>query len=79
MDIPQEELEGSQSLDPDWPFQGQIEFRNVTMRYMPSLPPALNDVSFTIVGGTQVSAHEPNNEQHLFLEPKHSSGQIFML
>ncbi|KAF2321524.1 hypothetical protein GH714_000277 [Hevea brasiliensis] len=54
MDIPQEELRGSQSLNLDWPFQGLIEFQNVTMRYMPSLPPALNGVTFTILGGTQV-------------------------
>ncbi|XP_065867125.1 ABC transporter C family member 13 isoform X1 [Euphorbia lathyris] len=54
MDIPQEELGGSQSLNPDWPTQGLIEFQNVTMRYMPSLPPALKAVTFTIMGGTQV-------------------------
>lgn len=56
MDIPQEELRGSKILNPDWPFQGLIEFQNVTMRYMPSLPPALHGISFTIPGGTQVSA-----------------------
>ncbi|CAK7336312.1 unnamed protein product [Dovyalis caffra] len=54
MDIPQEELRGSQSLNLDWPFQGMIEFQNVTMRYMPSLPPALHGVSFTIPGGMKV-------------------------
>eukprot|EP00257_Ricinus_communis_P013433 XP_015570862.1 ABC transporter C family member 13 isoform X2 [Ricinus communis] len=54
MDISQEELEGSQSLGPDWPFQGLIEFQNVTMRYKPSLPPALDGVTFTVAGGTQV-------------------------
>ncbi|KAF8393024.1 hypothetical protein HHK36_021265 [Tetracentron sinense] len=54
MDVPQEELHGSQSLHPDWPFQGQIEFQNVSLRYMPSLPAALHDITFTISGGTQV-------------------------
>ncbi|XP_050232753.1 ABC transporter C family member 13 isoform X2 [Mercurialis annua] len=54
MDIPRENLEGSQSLDPNWPFQGLIKFQSVTMRYKPSLPPALNGVNFTIIGGTQV-------------------------
>ncbi|KZV22614.1 ABC transporter C family member 13-like [Dorcoceras hygrometricum] len=55
MDIPREELSGTgHSLDPTWPSQGEIEFRNVTLRYMPSLPPALSDVSFTICGGTSV-------------------------
>ncbi|XP_022714739.1 ABC transporter C family member 13 isoform X2 [Durio zibethinus] len=54
MDVPQEELHGFQSLNSSWPFQGVIEFQNVTMKYMPSLPAALNDISFTIAGGTQV-------------------------
>ncbi|XP_073147479.1 ABC transporter C family member 13 isoform X2 [Henckelia pumila] len=55
MDIPQEELSGrGHSLDPTWPSQGEIEFRNVILRYMPSLPPALSDVSFIISGGTSV-------------------------
>ncbi|XP_038713738.1 ABC transporter C family member 13 isoform X2 [Tripterygium wilfordii] len=54
MDIPQENLRGCQSLEAEWPFQGMIEFQNVTMRYMPSLPPALRDITFTIAGGTQV-------------------------
>ncbi|OMO85696.1 hypothetical protein CCACVL1_10040 [Corchorus capsularis] len=54
MDVPQEELHGSQSLNSSWPFQGVIEFQNVTMKYMPSLPAALNDITFTIAGGTQV-------------------------
>ncbi|ONI16443.1 hypothetical protein PRUPE_3G098500 [Prunus persica] len=54
MDVPQEELHGSQSLHPSWPYQGQIEFQNVTLRYKPSLPAALRDISFTIEGGMQV-------------------------
>ncbi|KAJ7951988.1 ABC transporter C family member 13 [Quillaja saponaria] len=54
MDIPQEELLGCQSLNPDWPNQGVIEFQNVTLRYMPSLPAALYHITFTIAGGTQV-------------------------
>ncbi|KAA8540550.1 hypothetical protein F0562_024531 [Nyssa sinensis] len=54
MDIPQEEFHGCQLLVPGWPFQGQIEFQNVTLRYKPSLPAALHNISFTIAGGTQV-------------------------
>lgn len=54
MNIPEEQLHGKQSLSPNWPYQGQIKFHNVTMRYMPSLPPALRDITFTIEGGTQV-------------------------
>lgn len=54
MDIPQEDLQGNKILDANWPFRGQIEFQNVTLRYMPSLPPALHGLSLKIVGGTQV-------------------------
>ena len=58
MNIPEEEqLHGHQSLDPDWPNQGHIGFQNVTLRYMPSLPPALTDITFTITGGMQVSTN----------------------
>ncbi|PIA65651.1 hypothetical protein AQUCO_00100866v1, partial [Aquilegia coerulea] len=54
MDVPQEDLQGRISVHPNWPFQGQIDFQHVTLRYMPSLPAALNDITFTIAGGTQV-------------------------
>lgn len=54
MNITEEELHGDQSLNPNWPFEGLIEFRNVTLRYMTSLPAALKDVTFTIEGGMQV-------------------------
>ncbi|KAK9149846.1 hypothetical protein Scep_008603 [Stephania cephalantha] len=54
MDVPQEDLHGCQSLLPGWPFEGKIEFQNVTLQYMPYLPAALLDVTFTIAGGTQV-------------------------
>ncbi|KAM7257289.1 hypothetical protein ACFE04_013030 [Oxalis oulophora] len=54
MDVPQEELCGCRTPNPDWPSKGLIEFQHVTMRYMPSLPPSLNSVSFSIAGGTQV-------------------------
>ncbi|KAL0738072.1 hypothetical protein Bca4012_014282 [Brassica carinata] len=54
MDVPQEEVSGSQSLSGKWPVQGLVEFHNVTMRYISTLPPALNHISFTIQGGMQV-------------------------
>ncbi|XP_042499718.1 ABC transporter C family member 13-like [Macadamia integrifolia] len=54
MDVPQEELQGRQFIEADWPFQGQIQFQHVTLRYMPSSPAALHDVTFDIAGGTQV-------------------------
>ncbi|KAK2371660.1 multidrug resistance-associated protein [Trifolium repens] len=54
MDIPQEEQAGCLNLNPDWPNQGVIEFQQVTLKYMPSLPAALCNLSFKIEGGTQV-------------------------
>lgn len=54
MDVPQEEVYGRQSLTGKWPVQGLVEFHNVTMRYIPTLPPALSNISLTIQGGTHV-------------------------
>ncbi|KAI3455227.1 hypothetical protein Pfo_011890 [Paulownia fortunei] len=54
MDIPQEKLTGENPLDPNWPSEGEIQFQNVTLRYMPSLPPALLDVCFHVPGGSRV-------------------------
>ncbi|CAL9222685.1 unnamed protein product [Arabidopsis halleri] len=54
MDVPQEEVSGRQSLSGKWPVQGLVEFLNVTMRYISTLPPALNHISFTIQGGMHV-------------------------
>ncbi|XP_011073322.1 ABC transporter C family member 13 [Sesamum indicum] len=54
MDIPQEKLTGQSLSDPNWPSKGEIQLQNVTLRYKPSLPPALFDVSFHIPGGTWV-------------------------
>ncbi|XP_025614974.1 ABC transporter C family member 13 isoform X2 [Arachis hypogaea] len=54
MDIPQEEQGGCLNVNPDWPNLGVIEFQNVTLKYMPSLAPAICNLSFTIAGGTQV-------------------------
>lgn len=54
MDIPQEEQTGCLYLNTDWPNQGVIEFQYVTLKYMPSLPDALRNLSFRIAGGTQV-------------------------
>lgn len=54
MDVFPEELEGHSCVDPNWPMEGLIEFNQVTLRYMPFLPPALRAVSFTIHAGKQV-------------------------
>jgi ABC-type multidrug transport system fused ATPase/permease subunit len=31
-----------------WPAEGRIEFRNVTMKYRPELPPALKDLTLSV-------------------------------
>ncbi|KAI3939222.1 hypothetical protein MKX01_002090 [Papaver californicum] len=53
-DVPEEEFQGCKPLHKDWPFEGKIEFQNVTLRYMPFSPPALQGITFTVAGGTQV-------------------------
>ncbi|KAK4773644.1 hypothetical protein SAY87_028663 [Trapa incisa] len=54
VDIPQEELGGCPPANLDWPSQGQIKFQNVSLRYAPTLPPALHNITFTIPSGLQV-------------------------
>ncbi|GMT32386.1 hypothetical protein PFISCL1PPCAC_23683, partial [Pristionchus fissidentatus] len=46
--------EGTQ-IAPDWPPRGQIDFLNVNLRYQPTLPLALSDVSFTVNAGEKVA------------------------
>ncbi|KAL8456965.1 hypothetical protein ACS0TY_034986 [Phlomoides rotata] len=54
MDIPPEKLIGESPLNPNWPSKGEVQFQNVTLRYKPSLPPALLDISFNIAAGSRV-------------------------
>ncbi|XP_047963792.1 ABC transporter C family member 13 [Salvia hispanica] len=54
IDISPEKLTGESVLDANWPSKGKIQFQNVTLRYMPSLPPALVDVSLIIPEGSHV-------------------------
>ncbi|OUM67331.1 hypothetical protein PIROE2DRAFT_40147 [Piromyces sp. E2] len=44
------EIEDQAGLDPpkDWPDKGKIEFRNLTMKYAPHLPPVLHNISLDI-------------------------------
>ncbi|KAF5392368.1 hypothetical protein D9757_001460 [Collybiopsis confluens] len=37
-----------------WPSQGQVEFKNVVLKYRPELPPVLREVSMTIKGGEKI-------------------------
>ncbi|KAG0289416.1 hypothetical protein BGZ96_007013 [Linnemannia gamsii] len=41
-------------LSPTWPSEGSLEFKNVTLRYRPDLPPVLRDTSFSIQAGHKV-------------------------
>lgn len=41
-------------LSPAWPSEGSLEFKNVTLRYRPDLPPVLRDISFSIQAGHKV-------------------------
>ena len=41
-------------LAKDWPHSGAIEYKNVLVRYRPSLPPALKNISFSIPPGSRV-------------------------
>ncbi|KAJ3073010.1 hypothetical protein HDU99_002054, partial [Rhizoclosmatium hyalinum] len=43
-----EDDNGQQKLPRNWPTEGSIEFKGVTMRYSPHLPVVLDDVSFKI-------------------------------
>ncbi|KAI9332974.1 P-loop containing nucleoside triphosphate hydrolase protein [Obelidium mucronatum] len=39
---------------PSWPTKGEIEFKNVSMRYGPTLPIVLSNVSFKIADGEKI-------------------------
>jgi ABC-type multidrug transport system fused ATPase/permease subunit len=38
----------------DWPRSGVVTFQDVTFRYRPNLPPALQSVSFTLASGEKL-------------------------
>ncbi|KAF9901434.1 hypothetical protein EC991_006105 [Linnemannia zychae] len=41
-------------LSSTWPSQGSLEFKNVTLRYRPDLPPVLRDISFSVQAGHKI-------------------------
>ncbi|KAK3841126.1 MAG: P-loop containing nucleoside triphosphate hydrolase protein [Linnemannia gamsii] len=41
-------------LSSTWPSQGSLEFKNVTLRYRPDLPPVLRDISFSVQAGLKI-------------------------
>eukprot|EP00591_Stephanopyxis_turris_P000045 CAMPEP_0195515496 /NCGR_PEP_ID=MMETSP0794_2-20130614/6542_1 /TAXON_ID=515487 /ORGANISM="Stephanopyxis turris, Strain CCMP 815" /LENGTH=659 /DNA_ID=CAMNT_0040643923 /DNA_START=117 /DNA_END=2096 /DNA_ORIENTATION=+ len=51
--LPSETYEGEE-YRPGWPEHGHMKFTDLTVRYRPSLPPSLIDVSFEIEGGQRV-------------------------
>ncbi|KAJ3394353.1 Canalicular multispecific organic anion transporter 1, partial [Chytriomyces hyalinus] len=53
LELPIEEQGGSAAPDA-WPSNGEIEFRNVQMRYQPNLPLVLQGVNVDIKGGEKV-------------------------
>jgi len=55
MDVPGEADEGHQEVSPVWPAEGAVKFDHVSLLYYPWLPPALNDVSFSIRACEHVS------------------------
>lgn len=38
----------------EWPAQGQIEIKNMVMRYRPELPPVIKGISMSISGGEKI-------------------------
>ncbi|KAF9928278.1 hypothetical protein FBU30_002500 [Linnemannia zychae] len=68
----------------NWPSQGAISFKNVSMRYRPELPRVLRDISFDIQAGHKVGvvgrtgAGKSSLIQALFLLSELDAGQIFL-
>lgn len=52
-DIPSEQVEEGVELPENWPEEGQVEFRNVSMSYANGKE-ALNNISFTLQPGNKV-------------------------
>lgn len=41
--------------DRDWPQKGNVEFRNVYLRYVPTDPPVLKNLNISIAAGEKVT------------------------
>ena len=58
--VPQENIEGTlaveafKELNPDWPAQGLIEFKNVALKYRPDTEIVLKDLTFTALPGEKI-------------------------
>mmetsp|Transcript_2191 Transcript_2191/g.4688 ORF Transcript_2191/g.4688 Transcript_2191/m.4688 type:complete len:1358 (+) Transcript_2191:142-4215(+) len=53
--LPQEKsmINDKVSVDPSWPRKGELEFKNVALRYRPGLPLSLNGLSFKVQHGSR--------------------------
>jgi len=49
------ETQAPSLLTPGWPNKGEVEFRNVSLRYSPTEPPVLKHLTFKINPGEKVS------------------------
>jgi ABC-type multidrug transport system fused ATPase/permease subunit len=71
-------------VSPNWPEQGAIEFKHVTMRYRPDLPSVLQDVHFTVRPGERIGivgrtgAGKSSIMQTLFRIVEPSEGSIMV-
>ena len=53
-DIPQESETHTLEADGTWPNQGQVQFKNVTLKYRPTTPAVLKNLTFIVDPGTKI-------------------------
>ena len=53
-DIPQESQECKLKVTDEWPAEGIVEFKNVTLKYRPTTEPVLRNLSFVVKSGMKV-------------------------
>ena len=53
-EVPQESNDHEQEATKNWPAQGVVEFKNVTLKYRPTTDPVLKNLSFKIEPGMKV-------------------------
>lgn len=54
LEIPQEGLPESRKEIESWPSEGNIEFRNFSLKYRPTTEKVLKDLSFSIQSGEKI-------------------------
>lgn len=53
-DVPQESNSHEIEVDGIWPQRGQVEFKNVTLKYRPNTPAVLKKLTFVVEPGSKV-------------------------